>query len=85
LPASGEKYVVATDAVTDVWMNYINAHNERDLDALMKMESDSISIDAQDGSVIQGKEIHRSALVNIHNSCIGRYVDHSFTLHILFS
>ena len=39
-----------------------NAHNERDLDALMKMESDSISIDAQDGSVIQGKEIHRSAL-----------------------
>ena len=43
-------------------MNYINAHNERDLDALMKMESDSISIDAQDGSVIQGKEIHRSAL-----------------------
>tara|TARA_B110000459_G_scaffold11663_1_gene11706 strand:- start:278 stop:472 length:195 start_codon:yes stop_codon:yes gene_type:complete len=62
LLASGEKYVVATDAVTDVWMNYINAHNERDLDALMKMESDSISIDAQDGSVIQGKEIHRSAL-----------------------
>jgi len=62
LPAPGEKYVVASDAVTDVWMNYINAHNKRDLDAIMMMESDSISIDAPDGSVIQGKEMHRAAL-----------------------
>ena len=62
LPSPGEKYVVATDAVTDIWMNYINAHNKRDLDAIMKMESDSIRIDAPDGSVIQGKEMHRAAL-----------------------
>ena len=62
LPAPGEKYVVASDAVTDVWMNYINAHNKRDLDAIMMMESDSISIDAPDGTVIQGKEMHRAAL-----------------------
>ena len=62
LPSPGEKYVVATDAVTDIWMNYINAHNKRDLDAIMKMESDSISIDAPDGRVIQGKEEHRAAL-----------------------
>ena len=62
LPAPGEKYVVATDAVTDVWMNYIDAHNKRDLDAIMKMESDSISIDGPDGSVIVGKAMHRELL-----------------------
>ena len=62
LPSPGEKYVVATDAVTDVWMNYIKAHNKQDLDAIMEMNYDSIKIEGHDGSLIQGKEMHRAAL-----------------------
>ena len=62
LPLEGEKFVVATDAVTDVWMNYIKAHNDHDLEAIMSMEADSISIEAEDGRVIQGKEMHKAAL-----------------------
>ena len=62
LPLEGEKFVVATDAVTDVWINYIKAHNDHDVEAIMSMNADSISINAEDGRVIQGKEMHKAAL-----------------------
>ena len=34
-----EKFVVASDDVTDVWMKYIDAHNNGDVEAIMAMES----------------------------------------------
>ena len=52
----GEKYITGSDDVTDVWVKYIEAHNNRDIDAIMSMETDSISITGPDGSRINGKE-----------------------------
>tara|TARA_B100000965_G_scaffold246929_1_gene207307 strand:- start:4325 stop:4837 length:513 start_codon:yes stop_codon:yes gene_type:complete len=60
--AEGEKYVVGSDDITDVWVNYIKAHNERDMEAIMSMETDKISIAGPDGSTINGKEMHAEAL-----------------------
>lgn len=64
LPIEGEKFVVATDSVTEIWKNYINAHNDRDLEAIMAMDSDSIVVEADDGRVIKGKEMHKAALAD---------------------
>ena len=58
----GEKYITGSDDVTDVWVKYIEAHNNRDIDAIMSMETDSISITGPDGSRINGKEMHEQAL-----------------------
>lgn len=64
LPIEGEKFVVASDSVTEIWQNYINAHNDRDLEAIMAMDSDSIVVEADDGRVIKGKEMHKAALAD---------------------
>ena len=58
----GEKYITGSDDVTDVWVKYIEAHNNRQIDAIMSMETDSISITGPDGSRINGKEMHEQAL-----------------------
>ena len=58
----GEKFVVASDDVTDVWMKYIDAHNNGDVEAIMAMESDSIYIMGPEGAVIKGKEAHAAFL-----------------------
>ena len=57
-----EKFVVASDDVTDVWMKYIDAHNNGDVEAIMAMESDSIYIMGPEGAVIKGKEAHAAML-----------------------
>ncbi|MGB2128391.1 MAG: hypothetical protein ACPHXR_02830 [Flavicella sp.] len=62
LPIEGETFVVATDSITNIWKDYIKAHNERDLEAIMAMNSDSIKIEGPDGRVIKGKEMHKAAL-----------------------
>ena len=62
LPVEGEKFVVASDSLTEIWMNYIKAHNDRDLETIMSMNTDSISIEDQDGRLIQGNEMHIAAL-----------------------
>tara|TARA_B100000497_G_C7695845_1_gene424993 strand:+ start:228 stop:758 length:531 start_codon:yes stop_codon:yes gene_type:complete len=62
LPLEGEKFIVASDSLTEVWMNYIKAHNDRDLETIMSMNTDSISIEDQDGRLIQGNEMHIAAL-----------------------
>tara|TARA_B100000927_G_scaffold116377_1_gene94176 strand:+ start:111 stop:611 length:501 start_codon:yes stop_codon:yes gene_type:complete len=61
-PVEGENYVIGSDEVTDVWVKYIDAHNNRDMDAIMEMNSDSISITGPDGARINGKEMHEQAL-----------------------
>ena len=58
----GEKFVVGSDETTDVWMKYIDAHNNGDVEAIMAMESDSIQIMGPDGSQIKGKEAHAAFL-----------------------
>mgnify|MGYP001341359089 CR=1 FL=1 len=58
----GEKYVIGSDEVTDVWVNYIDAHNNRDYEAIMSLNSDSISVTAPDGTKIMGKQAHNNFL-----------------------
>ena len=62
VPQPGEKYVVGSDETTDVWMKYIDAHNNQDIEAILAMESDSIYIVGPDGAVIKGKEDHAAFL-----------------------
>jgi len=58
----GEKYIVGSDDITDIWVKYIEAHNKRDMESIMSMDSDSIAIVGPDGSRINGKEMHEQAL-----------------------
>jgi len=60
--AEGEKYVVGSDDLTDLWVKYIDAHNNRDIDAIMAMNTDNIAIQGPDGSTIEGKEMHANVL-----------------------
>ena len=62
VPQPGEKFVVGSDETTDVWMKYIDAHNNQDMEAILAMESDSIYIAGPDGAVIKGKEAHAAFL-----------------------
>lgn len=62
LPIEGEKFVVGTDTVTKIWMNYIKAHNDHDLETIMSMVSDSIKFEKETGRVISGKEMYRESL-----------------------
>ena len=58
----GEKYVVGSDDITDIWVKYIDAHNERDMETILAMETDEIAIVGPDGARINGKEMHEQAL-----------------------
>ena len=62
LPEPGEKFVVGNDKSTKLWKTYIDAHNNRDLESLLLMESDSILIVGPTGNRISGKAQHKEAL-----------------------
>ena len=61
-PMEGEKFVTGSDKTTDIWVEYIEAHNNQDMDKIMSMNSDSIYIQGPDGSKIFGKEEHKQRL-----------------------
>ena len=61
-PMEGEKFVTGSDETTDIWVEYIEAHNNQDMDKIMSMNSDSIYIQGPDGSKIFGKEEHKERL-----------------------
>ena len=61
-PMPGEKFITGSDEVTDLWAEYIKAHNERDLEKIMSMNSDSIYIQGPNGAKIIGKEQHKKFL-----------------------
>ena len=63
----GEKFVAGSDDVMDVWMKYIDAHNNQDMESILAMETDSIFILSPDGTSIRGKENHQAAL----SACFG--------------
>ena len=62
LPQPGEKFVVGSDKITDIWKEYIDAHNVRDMETILEMESDSLLIVGPDGTRISGKSAHKEAL-----------------------
>ena len=64
VPQPGEKFVVSTDEVNDVWVKYIEAHNNRDMDAIRGLNSDSILVVGPDGARINGTDNHINFLDN---------------------
>ena len=61
---AGEKQnLIAGDiAIIDTYMEFIQAHNDRDIDKIMDMVQDSILIKTQDAQELKGKLIHRQVL-----------------------
>ena len=55
-PMPGEKFITGSDDVLDVWMKYIDAHNNQDLETIASMGVDSLYILGPDGSEIKSKE-----------------------------
>ena len=60
----GEKQnLIAGDvSIIDTYMEFIQAHNDRDIDKIMDMVQDSILIKTQDAQELKGKSIHREVL-----------------------
>ena len=52
-PMPEEKFITGSDDTTDFWMKYIDAHNNRDIEAIKSMSADSIYILGPDGSEIR--------------------------------
>lgn len=50
------------DSVVKLWDKYIEAHNNRDFEAILEMESDDIQVWGPNGEYIQGKEAHTEFL-----------------------
>ena len=60
----GEKLnLIAGDlSVTEIWMEYIQAHNDKDVDKIAAMDAEDVTIYTSDGNVIKGSEAHKLAL-----------------------
>lgn len=46
------------NSVVELWDQYIQVHNDRNIDAILAMESDDIQIWGPNGEYIKGKEAH---------------------------
>ena len=66
----GEKLnVIAGDvSITDIYLEFIKAHNDRNLDKIFQMDMDEVVIKAANGSVFKGREAHREALEGWFNA-----------------
>ena len=60
----GEKQnLIAGDvSIIDIYMEFIQAHNDRNIDKIMNMVQDSILIKTQDARELKGRNAHRKAL-----------------------
>lgn len=60
----GERLVIAageTSAV-DIWVEYVEAHNERDLEKIDSMNADDFEGRAPNGVIVKGREAHAEFL-----------------------
>lgn len=60
----GEKLnVIAGDvAITDIFLEYIQAHNDKDLSKISEMDMDNIVVRAANGTLINGSDSHTNQL-----------------------
>ena len=60
----GEKLnlIVGDLANAEVYLDYIQAHNDKNLDKIFDMNMEDIVIKADDGRVINGRDNHKEAL-----------------------
>lgn len=55
--------IVAGDpAVTDVWLEYIQAHNDKDLDKITSLDAEDIIVYRANGTIGKGRIAHREFL-----------------------
>jgi hypothetical protein len=57
-----DKFINASDDYTDIYMSWVEAHNEKDIEKVLSFETDNIRVDLPDGTFIEGKEAHSEAL-----------------------
>ncbi len=48
--------------LTDIWLDYIQAHNQRNLDKIAEIDSDEIEVFRADGTVAKGVDTHIDVL-----------------------
>jgi hypothetical protein len=55
--------IIAGDlAITDVYMDYIQAHNDKNLEKIHEMDMEDVIIRAADGSLYNGRDSHKKEL-----------------------
>ena len=55
--------IVAGDVgVTSIWLDYIEAHNNRNLDKIYEIDAKEIEVYRQDGTVGKGRDTHKKVL-----------------------
>ena len=59
-----EKFINASDDYTDTFKEWLEAHNEKDIDKVLSYETDDVILDLPDGTVVEGKDAHRQGLEN---------------------
>ena len=64
--AKGDKLnIISGDVgITDIWIDYIQAHNQRNLDKIAEIDSDDIEVYRADGTVGKGVKTHVDVLKN---------------------
>tara|TARA_B100001057_G_scaffold191394_1_gene192327 strand:+ start:2737 stop:3231 length:495 start_codon:yes stop_codon:yes gene_type:complete len=63
-----EKFVNASDELTDIYSQWVQAHNDKDIEKIISFETDSITIELANGNVINGSDQHAEALSNYFES-----------------
>mgnify|MGYP001158892394 FL=1 len=48
--------------LTSIWLDYMKAHNERDLDKIAEIDASDIEVYRADGTVGKGRKTHRQVL-----------------------
>ena len=57
----GEKLniILGNVAITDLYLEYIQAHNDKNLDKIFEIDMDKIIIKAANGSICKGRDLHK--------------------------
>ena len=55
-PLPEETFITGSDEITEIWTQYLDAHNNGDIEAIKSMSADSIYILGPDGTEIRTKE-----------------------------
>ena len=60
----GEKLniIAGNVAITDLYLDYIEAHNDKNLDKIFEMDMDEVIIKASNGAVYNGRDSHKEEL-----------------------
>ena len=57
-----QKIIAGDLAITDVYMDYIQAHNDKNLEKIHEMDREDVIIRAADGSLYNGRDSHKKEL-----------------------